>query len=175
MIVAGLVVCEVAFWVFLVLGLTARYVLGRPRLSKWLLLGSPLADVGLLVLTGFDLAHGATATQAHALAALYVGFTVAFGERLVAAADHRFVQRFRPDEAAMLNPVTPAGLRPLWLGWAVSVGLLSILSLIAADFSRAAALLGAAGLLTAGVIVWSVVQLVRRPLGRVTQPETGRA
>jgi hypothetical protein len=97
MIVAALVACEIAFWVFLVAGLTARYVSGRPRLGAWLLLGSPLADAALLTLTGADLARGATATQPHALAALYLAVTLVFGKRIVSAVDRRFARRYAPD------------------------------------------------------------------------------
>jgi hypothetical protein len=82
-IVAGIVACEIAFWLFLVAGLAVRYLLRRPRLSRYLLLGSPVADLGLLVLSATDLARGVTATQAHALAAAYISFTVVFGPSVI--------------------------------------------------------------------------------------------
>jgi hypothetical protein len=62
-IIAGIVACEIAFWAFLLAGLAIRYLLRRPRLSRYVLLGSPLADVGLLVLSAFDLAGTGEAAQ----------------------------------------------------------------------------------------------------------------
>jgi hypothetical protein len=93
-IVGGIVTCEVAFWVFLLAGLAVRYLLCRPRLSRYLLFGSPAADAALLGLASTDLARGATATEAHALAAAYLSFTVVFGPTVVRWADARFAHRF---------------------------------------------------------------------------------
>lgn len=86
--------CETAFWVLLLLGMAARYLLRRKKLSLILLLSLPVLDVALLVFTALDLRSGAPASFAHGLAAAYVGFTVAFGGIAVAWADQRFAHRF---------------------------------------------------------------------------------
>ena len=86
--------CEVAFWVVLLLGLAARYLLRRRTLSRLLLLSLPLLDLALLAFTALDLRSGAQATFAHGLAAAYVGFTVGFGGLTVAWADRHFAHRF---------------------------------------------------------------------------------
>jgi len=86
--------CEVAFWVVLLLALTARYLLRRRTLSRILLISLPLLDIALLGFTALDLRSGAPATFAHGLAAAYVGFTVAFGGLTVAWADRHFAHRF---------------------------------------------------------------------------------
>lgn len=85
---------EVAFWLVLLLGLAVRYLLRREAASRWLLLSLPLIDLALLTATAWHLRAGATATLAHGLAAVYVGFTVVFGAFVVRWADARFAHRF---------------------------------------------------------------------------------
>ncbi|MBC6463814.1 hypothetical protein HKK72_39190, partial [Actinomadura sp. HBU206391] len=57
-IIAG---CEIAFWVVLLAGLAARYLLRMRRLSTVLLICVPLVDVVLLVASVIDLRGGAVA------------------------------------------------------------------------------------------------------------------
>ncbi|WP_065424229.1 hypothetical protein [Kocuria sp. HSID16901] len=94
MIVATIVACEIGFWVFLLAGLSARYVLRRPRLGLILLAIAPLVDVVLLSVTVADLRGGGQASFAHTLSAYYIGISVAFGHTLVAWADRKFARRF---------------------------------------------------------------------------------
>ncbi|MGC9670425.1 hypothetical protein ACNTMW_28260 [Planosporangium sp. 12N6] len=94
MVLTVIVVCEIAFWVVLLAGLAARYPLRRPRLGAVLLAGVPLVDLVLLVATVLDLHGGVKATEAHGLAAVYLGFSVAFGSSMVRWADVRFAHRF---------------------------------------------------------------------------------
>lgn len=86
--------CEVAFWVVLLLSLIARYLLHWKGVSRWLLLSLPIIDVLLLAFTTLDLHRGATASLAHGLAAVYVGFTIMFGPITVRWADAHFAYRF---------------------------------------------------------------------------------
>lgn len=90
----AIVGCEIAFWLLIVLGLAARYLLQRHRLSRALLLSVPAVDLLLLAFTTLDLRSGTPATFAHGLATAYVGFTIAFGGVLVRWADQRFAHRF---------------------------------------------------------------------------------
>ncbi|MBK0421066.1 hypothetical protein JD292_03090 [Leucobacter sp. CSA2] len=94
MILAAIVACEVAFWIVLVGGLSARYLARKPRLGAALLLLVPVIDVALLSLVAIDLLRGATASWEHGLAAIYLGLSVAYGRRMVAWADVRFAHRF---------------------------------------------------------------------------------
>jgi hypothetical protein len=89
-----IVACEVGFWAVLLLALAARYLLRKRPLSRVLLVGLPLIDLLLLVVTAVDLRRGTTATFAHGLAAAYIGFAVAFGGMVVRWADERFAHRF---------------------------------------------------------------------------------
>ncbi|SFD50295.1 hypothetical protein SAMN05421773_11760 [Streptomyces aidingensis] len=75
-------------------GLTVRYVLRRERAGRVLLYSLPLIDLLLLTATAVDLAHGAEPSAGHGLAALYLGFTVAYGHTVIAWADARFAYRF---------------------------------------------------------------------------------
>lgn len=162
MVLGAIVVCEVAFWVFLAAGLTARYVLRRPALGLALLLGSPLADLALLALTAVDLRQGAIATQAHALAALYLGFTVAFGHATVAWADRWFSYRFaggpRPAKPRRTGRERVAYewqlFRRAALAWAVTAAFLLGLTAVTADIERAQALLSYLGVVTTVLVIW---------------------
>lgn len=94
MILALIVACEIGFWAAIVAGLSARYLLRRPRLGAALLIAAPVIDVVLLVLVSIDLLGGGTASWEHGLAAIYIGFSVAFGHPIIAWADARFAHRF---------------------------------------------------------------------------------
>jgi len=96
--------CEVAFWVVLLVSLVVRYLLHGEAASRWLLMSLPVIDVLLLIFTAFDLRAGRTAALAHGLAAVYVGFTVAFGSVAVRWADERFAYRFASGPAPTRAP-----------------------------------------------------------------------
>ncbi|EYT83863.1 membrane protein [Streptomyces sp. Tu 6176] len=83
MIVGLIVACEAGFWVLLAAGLAVRYLLGRRRLGAALLLAEPLLEVVLFAVTAVDLRNGAEPGWEHGLAALYIGFTVAYGHSTV--------------------------------------------------------------------------------------------
>lgn len=85
-----IVACEIAFWVVIILGLFARYVLKQQKLGLFLLALTPVVDLILLITTGVDLFRGATATTAHAIAAVYIGVSIAFGKNMIQWADERF-------------------------------------------------------------------------------------
>ncbi|WP_200331534.1 hypothetical protein [Leucobacter sp. L43] len=94
MILIAIVICEVAFWLAIIAGLSARYLFRRPGLGAALLIVAPVIDVILLALVTFDLLGGGTASWQHGLAAIYIGISVAYGKRMVVWADARFKHRF---------------------------------------------------------------------------------
>jgi len=117
-IVALILGCEVGLWVLLGLGLVARYPLRMRTLSTLLLAAIPLLDVVLVVAVALDLLGGAEPRPVHGLAAVYLGFSVAFGPSTVRWADVRFAHRF----AGGPPPVKPAKGTPervaaLWREW----------------------------------------------------------
>ncbi|MEV7208659.1 MULTISPECIES: hypothetical protein [Streptomyces] len=79
MVVALIIACEVGFWVLLALGLGARYLLKWRRTSVVLLLCEPVLELVLFAVTAYDLKNGAEPGWEHGLAALYIGYTVAYG------------------------------------------------------------------------------------------------
>ncbi len=93
-IVTLVVLCEVGFWVLLAVGLALRYLARMPRTGAAVLLMEPLLELVLLVVTVLDLRNGAQADWKHGLAAVYIGFTVAYGHYTIRWADGQFAYRF---------------------------------------------------------------------------------
>ncbi|GMK37743.1 putative membrane protein YmcC [Paenibacillus sp. CCS19] len=94
MIAALIVGCEIAFWVFVGLGLTFRYVLKQPKVGALLLIGTPIIDLILLIAAAADLRSGAVAGWEHGIAAIYIGASIVYGHRLIRWADVRFAHWF---------------------------------------------------------------------------------
>jgi hypothetical protein len=93
-VVTLIIACEVGFWVLLVAGLALRYLARMPRTGAAVLLMEPLLELTLLAVTAIDLRNGATADWKHGLAAVYIGYTVAYGHYTIAWADGHFAHRF---------------------------------------------------------------------------------
>ena len=94
MILGIIIACEIGFWVVIVLGLVARYILKAKRLGLVLIALAPVIDLVLLTTTAVHLRSGADAEWAHGLAAVYIGFSIAYGPGMVRWADIRFSHRF---------------------------------------------------------------------------------
>jgi hypothetical protein len=90
-----IVACEVGFWVLIAAGLGARYFLKWKRVSTILLLSTPLLDLALLAASIWDVRSGGEAGFRHALAAVYLGYTVVFGHRTVKWADAKAAHLLR--------------------------------------------------------------------------------
>ncbi len=88
-----IIACEVGFWVLIAAGLGARYFLKWKRVGAILLLATPLLDLALLAASIIDLRSGGEAGFRHALAAVYLGYTVVFGHRTVKWADAKVAHR----------------------------------------------------------------------------------
>ncbi|ASK62365.1 hypothetical protein CFK37_09455 [Virgibacillus phasianinus] len=85
-----IVISEIGFWVLILAGFITRYIFKLKRVGLFLLALTPVIDFILLVATSIDLYRGATATKVHAIAAVYIGVSVAFGKSMIAWADRRF-------------------------------------------------------------------------------------
>ncbi|WP_031485803.1 hypothetical protein [Streptomyces bicolor] len=134
MIVALIIGCEVGFWVLLALGLAVRYVLKWRRTSVVLLLCEPVLELVLFAATAIDLRNGAEPGWEHGLAALYIGYTVAFGYRTIRWLDGHAAHRLgggpppvKPPRYGRARARHEAGL---WLravyGGAVALALLQL-------------------------------------------------
>ncbi len=161
MLVALILACEVLFWVVLLAGLTARYLLRRERLSRVLLIAAPMVDLILLTTSALDLRAGGTATTAHSLAAIYIGVSVGFGHRMVQWADQRFAHRYaggppperKPRHGAAHAAYERQALLRHVVAWAVGTGLLALAVVTVGDADRTAAL-------TQTMRLWSLVLAV---------------
>jgi len=71
--------CEIAFWIFILAGLTARYIFKMKRTSAVLLILTPVTDLFLLTATVIDLKNGTPASAMHGLAAIYLGVSIVYG------------------------------------------------------------------------------------------------
>ena len=94
MLIAFIIGCEIAFWIFVAAGLIARYPLRLRRTGMALLACTPIVDVVLLIATVIHLRSGGETHATHGLAAAYIGFSVAFGHDMIRWADQRFAHRF---------------------------------------------------------------------------------
>lgn len=159
----AIVACEIGFWIVLGAGLLARYGLRRRRLGGALLLAVPLIDVVLLVLTAVDLRSGTEPDVTHGLAALYLGFSVAFGHDLVRWADVRVAHRFAGGPAPEGPPPsgTRARMRKEWrdfglalVGAAFSAAVLAGLAVATAPGIDDAPLLGMLQKLVFVLVIW---------------------
>ncbi|MFD6419846.1 hypothetical protein [Streptomyces sp. NPDC060194] len=143
--------CEVAFWVLLVAGLGLRYLLRMPRTGAALLLCEPLLELVLLAATVIDLRNGAEPQWYHGLAALYIGYTVAYGHYTVTWLDgharHRFGDGTPPVRPPRYGTARAAHEGRLWLRTvllaAVASGLLLLGTWYVGDAERSAPLTGA--------------------------------
>jgi len=173
MILTLVAIGEVVFWAVLASGLAMRYVLRRPRAGVALLC-VPLIDAALLAGTAVDLSRGGDADSTHGLAYTYLGFTVAFGPRIVRWADRRFAHRF----AGGPPPPSPprhgrARIRHEWrlfrlalLAWAISCGLMLITIGLLAGGAGTKALWVWIAQLSVVVVIWSIWPIaasLRRP------------
>ena len=170
----AIVACEVGFWVVLGAGLLLRYGLRRPRAGGALLLAVPLIDVALLALTAVDLRSGAEPDLTHGVAALYLGFSVAFGHDVVRWADVRAAHRFAggPRPAGPPPSGTPARVRKEWRDFGLALLAVALSTAVLVGLAAATApgvddgpLLGflpkLAFVLLIWLLAWPVVETVR--------------
>ncbi|MCD9878102.1 hypothetical protein [Streptomyces guryensis] len=119
MVVGLIIACEVGFWVLLAAGLVVRHLLKRRRTSVALLLCEPLLELVLFVVTAVDLKNGAEPSWEHGLAALYIGYTVAYGHYTITWLDghaaHRLAGGPRPPRPPRSGPARARHEGRLWL------------------------------------------------------------
>ncbi|GGC85029.1 hypothetical protein GCM10011512_09890 [Tersicoccus solisilvae] len=165
MIAAVIIACEVGFWVLIALGLIARYPLRMRRTGTVLLAATPVVDLVLLAVTVIDLRAGATAGLLHGLAALYLGFSIAYGHQMIRWADLRFAHRFAggPPPRKLTGRVYATecwkDVARTVLAAAIASGLLALLTALVGDPSRTEALTGLyriLGIVVAVELIWAV-------------------
>lgn len=188
LVLIGILICEIGFWVLLFGGLATRYLLRRTRLSTVLLLGVPVLDLLLLALLVWEmLVNEAVATFIHGLGAVYLGFTVAFGRSIITRVDAWFAHRFADGPAPVKIPKHGrARVRHEWREWgkllvcaAITSVILGAIILIVADPARTAELYSwfpTIGLVTGvWLLGWPVWVTVEWVLKGEPRPDDARA
>lgn len=153
--------CEIGFWIFVLAGLFARYVLRQKKLGALLLLCTPLIDLVLIICTIVDLRNGATAQLFHGLAAAYVGVTIAFGRRMIQWADERFAYLFaggpKPKKPPKYGADYAKREREGWYrhlcAWFIGAALLFVIIALVGNAEKTENLLRMAG-------GWSIILLI---------------
>lgn len=140
---------EIGFWVAIVAGLLARYLLRLKRTSTVLLAATPVIDIVVLVATFIDLSNGAKANFVHGLAAVYLGFSVVFGPAMIRWADVRFAHRFAGGPPSPPKPQGRGKARAEWRDWGkcvlacgIAAGVLLLLILFVGNTEQVAELWG---------------------------------
>ena len=131
-----------------------------------------------------DLRRGAAADLRHALAAIYLGVSLAFGHRIVAWADREFTYRFargpKPAKGPRYGAARARAERSGWyrhlLAWAIAAGAIGFMHLVGGNREETEQLFAVlAPWLIAVVIdfVWSFSYTLapRRPPQDAAQPE----
>ncbi|WP_022928940.1 hypothetical protein [Patulibacter americanus] len=178
--IAFIAAAEIGFWVLVAAGLLTRYALRRRDLGMLLLAMTPLVDLALLAAVTLDLRDGATASTGHALAAVYLGVSVAFGRRFIAWADVRVAHRLAGGPPPAPKPTSGSARtraeRQTWLrhalAWAIGCGLLMGATVLVGDADRTKALTAMAGLWT---VVLAIDAAFSLPAQKGTAPSRGRA
>jgi hypothetical protein len=161
---------EITFWVLIGAGLTARYLLRARTLSTVLLVLVPVLDVVLVTASLVDVAAGSAPGSAHGLAAVYLGFTVAFGHSVIRWADRRFAHRFaggqRPPQPLRYGGAKVAHEWREWgkavVAWCIAVGVMLATAAVAGTEVPAPADWGAdplwswAARLVPALVIWLV-------------------
>ncbi|UNO39913.1 hypothetical protein [Streptomyces sp. MST-110588] len=150
MIAVLIIACEVGFWVLLAAGLALRYLARKPRAGAAVLLVEPVLELVLLIATAIDLRNGAPADWKHGLAALYIGYTVAYGHYTVKWIDghaaHRLAGGPRPSRPPQYGRARARHEWHLWLRTllmcAVAAALLQIAVWYVGDGGQSAPLRG---------------------------------
>ena len=138
MLLAVIAACEIGFWVLLVAGLAARYLLRLPKIGLVLLAGVPLVDVVMLVASVVDIQRGAEPSFKHSLAAIFIGVSVGFGHQTLKWADkwaaHYMAGAPRPVKPPKKGPERARRERAGWLrhllAYVVGVGIMIGLGLL---------------------------------------------
>lgn len=129
MILTAILVAEVAFWVFLLSGLLARYTLSMPRLGAVFLYATPLIDLALLTLTYVDLSHGGESNFVHGISAIYIGFTLMFGHSVVRIVDAKFARKHGTQLPTEADTSSPAQQLKIWYRCLAASGISAVLLL----------------------------------------------
>lgn len=181
-VLAIIIACEIGFWVFVTLGLVARYILRRRRTGLVLLAMTPVVDLVLLTAVIVNLQAGGTASFFHGLAGVYLGVSIVYGHKTISWADARFAHRFADGPV----PVARYGwdyTKECWrdvlrtvAAVGIAAGILWLLTSLVGDASRTGALAGVyplLGIWFAIDLIWAVCYTISPKKPKVRQGDRG--
>ncbi|GIN94801.1 hypothetical protein J6TS1_06710 [Siminovitchia terrae] len=84
-----IIICEILFWVFAVLGVFFRSITKMPKLGAFFLILIPIDDFLLIIFNIVSLLIGEPFNYSHSLSGLYLGITLAFGETIIKWVDNK--------------------------------------------------------------------------------------
>ncbi|MTH53062.1 hypothetical protein GKZ89_06525 [Bacillus mangrovi] len=153
-----IVACEIGFWIFVLAGLSARYVFRLKKTGAVLLLCTPIIDLILLTAAVLDLQSGKEADVTHGIAAIYIGATIAFGHKMIQWADVRFAHRYAggpaPEKPAKLGKEHASRERRGWYrhfaAYVIGCALLLGMIVLTGDASRTEELINT-------IRLWSII------------------
>lgn len=84
-----IIICEILFWVFAILGVFFRSIVKNNKLGRFFLILIPIDDVLLIIFNIVSLLIGEPFSYSHSLSGLYLGITIAFGETIIKWLDNK--------------------------------------------------------------------------------------
>ncbi|MFO1443280.1 hypothetical protein KDN24_08640 [Bacillus sp. Bva_UNVM-123] len=84
-----IIICEILFWVFAILGVFFRSIIKLPKLGKFFLILIPIDDLLLIIFNIASLLIGEPFSYSHSLSGIYLGVTIAFGETIIKWLDNK--------------------------------------------------------------------------------------
>ncbi|RIN26899.1 hypothetical protein [Staphylococcus succinus] len=157
-----IIICEVSFWMVVLAGLCVRYIFKNEKLGFFVLSLTLLVDLALVIFTSLDLYIGATATTAHALAAVYISISLIFGKDMIRWADNNF-KYYIMKKGGKPSPTRYKGIKfaiqdaKTWLkhllSYSIGTGLLWFIIFLINDPKRTFALHGV-------IKIWTIVLVI---------------
>lgn len=154
----AILVCEIGFWVFLALGLLARYPLNMPKLGMALFYATPLIDLLLLAFVMIHLRSGAEVHFMHGIAALYIGLSVAFGHLTIASMDRLYQRKVLKRDVEISTAKSPlAKEMNYFLRATVAMGIAAAVIALVVQLTGAIELEQWYGRLVSVLVIWFIL------------------
>lgn len=156
-----ILICEISFWVFVLLGFCFRYLFKMRRIGATILIFTPIIDFILFIFTITDLKSGTPANFTHGIAAIYIGVSVSFGHTIIKRCDERFAYYFANGSKPVPQPkygkayanIERSGWYKHLLAWMIGVGLIIVMILIIKGTSNINSLFNV-------IKVWTIVLII---------------
>lgn len=89
LILTLIIICEILFWVFAILGVFFRSIIKNAKLGNFFLILIPIDDLLLIIFNIVSLLMGEPFSYSHSLSGIYLGVTIAFGKTIIKWLDNK--------------------------------------------------------------------------------------